>query len=210
MLSGIDCAGKTTQLARLKAHLEQRGEHPVVLWFRPGYSAELDAARSLVRRLRPGALPTVANPEARSRTFSKPSVRRTWVAMALLDTWLQCGIKVRVAMARGRTVICDRYLADAALDLELRFPETMPAVRPALRLLEAACPRPEVAVLLMLDHAEMLRRMKLKNEPFPDEPAVRDQRFGAYGAIARQGRYHAVDANQSIDAVHRDIVKLLT
>ncbi len=41
--------------------------------------------------------------------------------MALVDTLGQYAVALRHALRRGETVLCDRYLADALLDLELRF-----------------------------------------------------------------------------------------
>ena len=78
-LSGVDCAGKTTQLDALEAALTERGHRVKRLWFRPGYSPLLDTLRTGVRKLRPSALPSNKNPEARKQAFAKPGVSRTWV-----------------------------------------------------------------------------------------------------------------------------------
>jgi thymidylate kinase len=205
--SGVDCAGKTTQIELLVRALERRSERPRVLWFRPGYSRELDALRALIRRLRPGALPTVAQPEQRQQAFARPAVQKTWLAMAGADIVLQLALKVRALVLTGHSVVCDRYLPDALLDLELRFPELVARHRRALEAAVQVCPVPDRWFLLNLPKDEMLRRMELKREPFPDAPEVRDARFAAYQTMTRRSDVIVVDAAQSIDSVHRAVIE---
>lgn len=206
-VSGVDCAGKSTQIERLADALRSRGEEPVVVWFRPGYSRDLDRIRALVRRVRPSTLPTASRDDrARAQAFARPSVQRAWIAMALLDTLVQYAARVRGLIAAGRTVICDRYLADARLDLELRFPERRPDFAPFLTPTGWLCPRPDVQLLLLLPYEEMLRRSHAKQEPFPDSPEVRDRRFDAYVELGRSGSFVNVDSARPIAEVHDEIM----
>lgn len=203
-LSGIDCAGKSTQLALLDSALRARG--PVVrFWFRPGYSPELDLARKLVRQLRPGALPTARDSAARERAFARPGVSAAWLRMAEADTLLQLGCKVRYWLARGRSVICDRWVTDALIDLDLRFPARPPSDTAMGRLLARVCPTPDLQVVLTVSHEEMLRRMVAKQEPFPDAPNVRDLRFERYQTLAQRPEVWRLDCEQPPGVVHAAI-----
>lgn len=198
--SGVDGSGKSTQMNLLHASLEARGHRCVTLWFRPGYSREMDALRAAVRRLRPGSLPRSG--EARERAFQASGVRQSWMAMAWIDTWIQYGIKVRARLLAGQTVICDRYLADAMLDLEFRFPEMWQgAWSRAWRGLERVVPRPDVALLLMLPWEEMERRLEAKDEPFPDPVETRGRRYAAYERMAASGCFEVIDASPEIKVV---------
>ncbi len=208
-ISGVDCSGKSTQVQRLKEALATHGRRCSVLWFRPGYSRQLDFARALVRRARPQALPTASDPEARAQAFRKPWLRRAWIAMALGDTLMELAARARLLSLLGHTVICDRYLADAMLDLELRFPEVRLAREALLAGLRLVCPRPVRSFLLSLPREEMLRRMAEKNEPFPDDATTRDARYEAYAALATSGGFEVVDAARSIDDVHADLLSRL-
>lgn len=208
-LSGIDCAGKSTQLALLERALRARGNTRIkVLWFRPGYSPELDALRKLVRQLRPSLLPTSTNPRARERAFNKPAVRNSWLYLALVDTWLHFGVKVPLAMLFSDAVLCDRYLPDASLDLELKFPERAELARRLIALIGRVCPTPDGAILLNLPYEEMLRRMQEKQEPFPDAPDVRERRYKAYQALVGSDLWTALDAASSREVVHQQILHI--
>ena len=205
-ISGIDCAGKSTQIERLADALSARGHRPAHLWYRPGYSPVLDGTRALVRRLRPGMLPSPGDRTAHARAFERPAVRRAWITMAVTDTVAQYGVRLRALRLAGRTVICDRYIDDAMLDLQLRFPEAAGEGSLLERAVRLACPAADHSFLLWLPRQEMLRRMAMKNEPFPDPPERRDERFRAYEVLASSGRFEVVDATRSIDEVHADIV----
>lgn len=203
-ISGADCAGKSTQIARIVAELESTG--PVtVLWYRPGYSQELDALRRLVRRASPGTLPPPGRSARRYQVFRKGWMRRLWLSVAVLDTVVQLAIKLRWKR-RGQTwVVCDRYVGDTVIDLSLRFPDL---VRPDGWLATAlwvVCPKSAHALLLMIPEGEQLRRIELKQEPFPDPEDVRRRRAEMYRELAAGGRVEIIDAAQPVDAVFRDI-----
>lgn len=175
-------------------------------WFRPGYSKELDALRTLVRKVAPRSLPTSDQRLAREAAFARPGVNKIWVGMALMDTFLQYAVKLRLHDLRGRTVICDRYLPDALLDFELRFPKLQVPSWKASGMLQASCPKPDVSILLMLSETEMQRRAALKAEPFPDTPEVRQQRYRRYVDLAKSGDFIVINAEDTIPHVHEQIM----
>lgn len=206
-LSGVDCAGKTTQLERLVDHLERTGRRPRSIWYRPGYSDELNALRAGVRKLRPGAMPHVkADPGAHREAFASPRVRVTWLAIALMDSAMHYALKLRALLLAGHTVVCDRFIDDALMDLAFKFPELEPASRAALNAIRRISPTPDPAFLLTLPHETMLERMVQKAEPFPDPPTIRDRRFAWYNELALSGQYQVLDATRSRDDIHADIV----
>lgn len=208
-VSGVDCAGKSTQIAMLEAHLRAHGAHPDVRWHRPGYSRGLDLARSALRRLRPGAIPAPGPSAARERAFSSPRLQRAWTAMALTDTLIHYALEVRALSLSGRVVICDRYVDDGLLDLRLRFPDLHTERWLATRALLRATPRPHLSILMMLDRARVHERIAAKAEPFPDPPEIRERRHAAYDALAASGRFTVVDADGTPDAVFAQIRALL-
>lgn len=209
--SGIDCSGKSTQIDLLSGELGTWGWRVKRFWFRPGYSAELDWARKTVRRLRPHSLPTTNQPGARDQAFSKPHVRYAWLALALVDTTVQLASKVRAYSLAGYVVLCDRYVFDALMDLDLRFAEFGAFKGGAATALNLVCPTPTRSFLLHLGRDEMLRRMQIKAEPFPDPPAVRERRFEGYTALAQMPPRSTivVDAGAEAHRVHQEILSWL-
>ncbi len=207
-LSGVDCSGKSTQIDRLLERLEAHGRAAQVRWYRPGYSDELDALRAALRR-KSGVLPPPGQGAAREQAFSRPWVRRVWIAVALLDTVWTYGVKLRCSSWLGRWIICDRYVWDAIVDLHLRFPQHVRLDGKVALTLRALCPRPRVNVLLHLSAEVAQARQERKAEPFPDSRETFLARHGIYDGWSRDGRFHVIDAEASIEEVHEEIVALL-
>lgn len=205
-LSGVDSSGKSTQVELLAAGLRWRGHKVITVWHRPGYSERLDRLRSAIRRIRPGLLPTAANADARSAAFSRPAVRKAWLLASLLDTFYEYAIKARWLLARGNTVVFDRYLEDSMLDLAIKFPEQDTARTTASRWMRSLAPLPDISFLLTLPWETMIRRSEIKQEPFPDPPETRKQRFEAYEEMARTGRFEVIDASGRTEEIHAEIL----
>lgn len=206
-ISGIDYAGKSTQIAILQDQLESLGMSPVVLWYRPGYSPMLNAIRLVVRKLRPSSLPTAAHAVQREAAFARPWVRTLWLGLAIADSFATFAIRVRWLSLKGHTVICDRYVDDAILDLDLRFPTLRVTEWRSIRLLRRAAPRPLVSILLVLQWDEMMRRLSRKTEPFPDTLHIRALRFRRYQEMATHVDAGALDATRPIEEVHQIIMQ---
>lgn len=210
-ISGIDCSGKSTQLECLQSRLAEHGVEATPFWFRPGYSDELDALRASVRKFRPQLLPRAegTQAQARERAFEKPHVRASWLIMAIADICLQYGLKLRAKRMAGKTVLCDRYLFDARLDLELRFPEMRLTIERTFRWVERFMPRPDHAFLLMLPYDEMNARMATKDEPFPDPESTRKARYDRYLVGGANAGMVVLDADRDRDAVADDVWELV-
>jgi len=189
----------------LERRLRDEGLDVRTRWYRPGYSPELDALRRVVRSLRAEALPPPGPSEKRNQVFQSRRVQLGWTTVAFMDAVLQYVLKLRAELLLGRVVIFDRYVFDAALDLELKSP--------ALRLnafdlhawLSAVAPTPALALLLTLPEDEVRRRVEEKNEPFPDPPEVRAKRYGRYEEWKANDAFTVIDASGSIEEVHAEI-----
>jgi dTMP kinase len=207
--SGPDCSGKSTQISLLAAALTARGHRCAVVWHRPGYSKLLNMARAAVRRLRPDALPSQGD-ASRDRAFSRPLLRRSWAAMGLADSCAHSSLRVRGLLVTSQTVICDRYVDDALLDLDLRFPEQALLKSPGAAFLRGLAARPQFSFLLLLPWKEIVLRAERKTEPFPDALDLRRVRYLRYQELAATGRYIVIDAARSAEEVHREILGHVT
>ena len=205
-LSGIDSAGKSTQIANLVKYLQERDEASIVLWSRGGYTDGFSALKTLLRRLRPGLIPPPGQSEQREAALRQGRVRRLWLALALLDLLRVYGLNIRWWRLRGRTVICDRYLWDTLIDFRLNFPTENVEGRWLWRLLVRLASQPAVSFLLMIPVEESLRRSRAKDEPFPEPEEKRRQRYAQYQQLQQEGCWSVViDATQPVDQVWAEI-----
>jgi hypothetical protein len=106
--SGLDAAGKSTQIDQLMHHRRQNGDDPVYVWVRGGYTPLFESLKARLCRLPGRAIPPPGHHPPREQAFRRGWVRRLWLVAALLDLLWLLGVRVRGWRRRGRTVVCDR------------------------------------------------------------------------------------------------------
>jgi len=207
--SGIDGAGKSTQIRLLTGYFRRFGHKPVYIWARGGYTPLFQRFKCFVRKLPFRAIPPAGQNQERARAFRKAVVRRLWLFLALLDMLLLYAVRVRWLLYRGCTVICDRYLWDTLLDFRVNFPQEQVEHWWTWRLLRRIAPRPDLAFLLLVPVEESLRRSDLKGEPFRDSPEVLGRKVADYQAMADELEWHVIDCRKSIGEVAGEILHII-
>jgi thymidylate kinase len=192
-LSGVDCAGKSTQRDLLLGHLCALGHEPRTLWTRAGYTPGLETLKRALGFLRgrgkaprqgisdrPGRYPR------RAANLGHPLRRRLWLTAALLDLLWTYGLRIRSWRARGRVVLCDRYLLDCLVDLRVNFPDDRVEERWLCRLLRRVSVRPDAAFCLLVPPGETLARARAKARFHWETPEDLEARWRAYEALAQE------------------------
>ncbi len=176
-LSGMDGAGKSVTAIELAARLERAGHRPFIVWNRLAADTDLldliaaPARLLLGRRGRTGER-IVGQGDARHRG----TVEWAWVLIVALLAARACRRAGR-PRRRGVAVICDRWLVDALVDLEVRYGRHGAAEW----LLRRATPRADLAVLLEIDPATAASR-KPGDQPRP----VLDAMARRYASVAAE------------------------
>ena len=196
-LSGMDGSGKSTAALELVARLEEQGRPAMVSWSRLAAENELlDLIAKPVRRIlrRKGS---TAAPEATAgfgtdtrgdvaaasdgpgdapaRSGGGP-VESVWVAIVAAMNARTARRTARLARD-GVIVVCDRWLTDALVDLELRYGHH----RAAAWILRRATPRADLAALLEIDAATSVAR-----KPGDHAPAVLERMAALYADAAAE------------------------
>lgn len=213
--SGVDCAGKSTQIELLRQYFISQGKTVTVFWYRPGYSDEMQKIKDCIRT----GLKWVRNarkaktsehkreentntPQAQTHTIPAP----LWLVTALCDTTAQWALKLRWLSQKYDVVICDRYVEDARLDLQMKYPQYF-WPESVLKHIAKAFPKPDCSILLWLPFDEMNRRVNEKNEPFPDDERTRQMRYRAYEFAVDEGAYTVIDTSGLREETHAKIVE---
>jgi len=203
--SGLDGAGKSTQVEQVLSSIRQHGRVPVYLWTRGGYTPTFERAKMAARRLLRRALPAPGSGVRRERFFGNPAWRRLWLAFSLLDLLWVYGVKVRWWLAQRRMVVCDRYLWDTFVDFRVNLPAEDVGRWWLWRALVAAAPTPDEAFLLTVPVEESVARSHRKDEPFRAEPEALARRLALYEALAAEGRWHVLDGMRPLNDLQQDI-----
>ena len=195
-LSGMDGSGKSTAALELVARVEERGRPAVISWSRLAAESELlDLIAAPVRRVLRRSRPTASSEATaglegltRGDASAAPSgtssaaepigrggaVESVWVAIVAAVNARSSRRSARLARD-GVVVVCDRWLVDALVDLELRYGHH----RAASWILRRATPRADLAVLLEIDAATSIAR-----KPGDHAPPVLERMAGLYADAA--------------------------
>jgi len=148
--SGIDGAGKSTQIANLGAQLQRAGVRVTLITFWD------DVAR--LKRIREGAGHTLFKGEKGVGSPEKPVNRRdknvrSWpMSLVRLGLYFVDALSLRATVRKvlrsgADFVICDRYIYDELANLNLANPASRAYVRMIMKLV----PRPNVSYFLDAD-----------------------------------------------------------
>ncbi|MEA2480736.1 MAG: hypothetical protein QOJ07_2658, partial [Thermoleophilaceae bacterium] len=165
-LSGMDGSGKSTAALELVARLEEQGRPALVAWSRLAADNELmdliaGPVRKLLRRrgstadpLAAGA-PDAAGGDAPSQAGAGDRGPVEWVWVLIVAALGARALRRAARPARaGWTVVCDRWLTDALVDLDVRYGRHGAAEW----LLRRAEPPADLALLLEIDAATSVAR----------------------------------------------------
>ena len=206
-LSGIDGAGKSTQLKLIKADLECRGDLVIYLWTRGGNTPGAVAVKGLLRKLAGKKLPSSGHSNQRDDMLRKGWIQRLWLTLAILDLVRIYGINVRWWLFLGKSVVCDRYLWDSLIDFKIMFPDIQIEKWFLWKFLVWCTPVPIRSVLLMIPLEVSEARCLQKYEPFPDTPERRTRRYHLYEIASKFKYWDVIDSTRPVDIVFSDIVK---
>lgn len=209
--SGMDGAGKTTQINKLVSKLENQKKDVSYIWARGGYTPGFELLKKIVRKIFGKSVPKVGDSLARKKIISRPFVSWIWLNIAMFDMLILYGLIVRVKLLFGNTVICDRYIDDTALDFKLNFPHMKCENMFVWKFLNFVAPRPDKSFLLLIPVEESMQRSIHKNEPFPDSKEILESRLNSYNDnnLFSQDKYFVVDGTKNIDEVESIIDKAI-
>jgi dTMP kinase len=196
VVDGVDGAGKSTQIERLRAALEARG-HVVHVTCEPsGWPVGQLIRRYLRGELRDGV----------------PG----WSSMALLfaaDRMQHVEHEIEPHLAQGEIVLCDRYDASSIAYQSAIAPEgaDRDALMRWIAVVNDPARRPDLVLLLDLDpHVAAARRSKRGGEAELYERVELQKRIRAQYAKLDELRPRdaivRIDASRSIDHVHEDML----
>jgi dTMP kinase len=192
-LEGTEGAGKTTQVRRLADWLRAQGREPLVT-------------------REPGGTP-VAEEVRRILLESESVSARTELLLMLAARSALVAEVIRPALEAGRVVVTDRFhlstLAYQGYGRQLSLPEVE-----AMNRFATAGLMPDLTILLDVDPAVGVARKRGGRDPDRIEragDAFHQRVAGAYRLLAeRDDRVERIDAARPPDAVHADIVELVS
>lgn len=204
--SGLDCAGKSTQINLLKEYYEKKGFHVDVIWSRGGYTPGITWLKGLVRRGGNKSPEEQTEEERLAKVNSKPQGGSLLLWLSIVDLIAYWGIFFRQRDKKNRMIFCDRYFWDTYIDFSLKYPQIKFEKWLAWKVLQKCYRKPDCSFVLTITPEESMRRSNLKFEPFPEPEEKRALRLDKYMREIKNGRWmYVVDCMRPIEEISKEL-----
>ena len=209
--SGMDGAGKTTQINKLMSKLGNQKKDVIYIWARGGYTPGFELLKKTIRKVFGKSIPKAGNSKVRTKIISRPFVSWVWLNIAIIDMAILYGVIVRLKLLFGDFVICDRYIDDTVLDFKLNFPDINFEKMFLWNLLKFVAPRPKKSFLCLIPVDVSMQRSLQKNEPFPDSKETLLRRLNSYHdeILFSREKYFVIDGTKNIHEVESMILQVI-
>ncbi len=206
--SGLDCAGKTTQIELLSTYYQERGFRVVKKWSRIGYTPVLEHLKNFFR--------TKKDIEESSKPREiglneKTRGGKLLLYLSIIDITFYYGLYFRLISSKKDTIlICDRYLWDSYIDLLLKYRDIAFHNTLFWKSLVLFATKPNCSFVLTITPEESMRRSELKVEPFPESKERREMRLLLYQEMINQGKWqYEIDCMRPVEAIQEELRRII-
>jgi thymidylate kinase len=211
-ISGLDGAGKSTQVRALEQTLTAAGVSAVVCWAPLGHSQMVRVVRRAAKRVLggsgsgPRATPDAppartwdANPATRQLRERSSAATQLWATYVAAMTAAGYRLTALRHAARGRVLIFDRHALDTTAQLEYFYGrgDALPVQAAIIRTLT-----PRAAWACFLD---VPPGVALERKPLQYDSSELERMVTCYRRQARATRIPVMDGTEPIDVLHEQI-----
>ena len=206
--SGIDSAGKTTQIEMLLRYCDENNIRAKRLWGKARGTPGVEFLKSLVRRDR--KMSKEEKQEYRAEFFQNMKKKRFLLIMSLLDLLWYFGIYYRIESLFHKVTILDRYVWDTYIEVSPEFPGIPFENWLLWKMVVWLSPKPRHSFLFVIPAEESLRRDIQKNDLTVDALELKQAKIDLYMQLKDEEKWtHVMDGMKSREELHQSVLKLL-
>lgn len=206
--SGIDSAGKTTQIEMLLAYCKENHIRAKRLWGKARGTPGVVFLKSLVRRDR--KMSQAEKLEYRADFFQSTKKKRFLLVASLLDLLWYFGIYYRIENLFHKITILDRYMWDTFIEVKTEFTGIEFENWLLWKLVVAVSPNPKHSFLFVIPAEESLRRDIQKGDLTVDNMELKKEKIALYMQLKDEGKWkYIMDGMKSREELHESVRALL-
>jgi dTMP kinase len=211
VFSGLDGAGKSTQIGKLTDFYAGRSQKTYEFWSRGGYTPGFQLIKDCLKKLFKNRLPESGKSKERDSSFDNAAIRKAWLIFAIIDLIFYYSVYLRIKLWCGYNIICDRFILDTKIDFAIAYPNDKFENWLLWKILLLCSIKPNTHFLLLISVEESMKRSLLKFEPFPDSSEALEQRLSYYETYANgTSEIHTIWCTKSADEVFNIISKTVS
>ena len=206
--SGIDSAGKTTQIEMLLSYGRENNISMKRLWGKARGTPGVVFLKSLVRRDR--KMSQKEKMEYRADFFQNTKKKKFLLIMSLLDLLWFFGIYYRIQNLLHRVIVLDRYIWDTYIEVKTEFRGIEFEKWILWKLVVAVSPKPKTSFLFVIPAEESIRRDIQKQDLTVDSLELKKEKISLYMRLAEEGKWQNImDGTKTIEELHKEVISIL-
>jgi len=208
--SGIDSAGKTTQIDKLTAYLDICKEKYVKKWSKARGTPGVEFLKNLVRKDNPSLQSDDEKVAARKEVYKSVRKQKLLFIASLLDLCWYWGIYYRWLNFTHRYLICDRYLWDTYVELKHDFYSIDIDQSFLWKVVKLLAPVPKVSFVFIIPPELSLERDLQKGTDGTEDIERKKSKINVYLQLVKLKKWtHVMDGTKSREDLHQEVLNII-
>ena len=207
--SGIDSAGKTTQIELLCQYCDKKKIKYKKVWSKARGTPGVLWLKELVRKDK--KMDPKEKAEYRAEVFRNSWKRNLLFIASMLDLCWYWGIYYRLLNLTNKLVICDRYLWDSYVEITEKDFCAVNVDRSLLwNIVRFVAPKPQKSFVFIIPPEESLRRDQNKNAAGIESVEVKRKKIERYMKCVQNNCWtNVMDGKRSVNELHEDVLNVI-
>ena len=206
--SGIDSAGKTTQIEKLTVYLKSHGVTYIKKWSKARGTPGVEFLKNLVRKEKP--IEDSEKQAVRREIYKSPRKQKLLYIASLLDLCWYWGVYFRWLGWTRKYLICDRYLWDTYVEIKHDFYSIDVDNSFLWKVLKLVAPKPKVSFVFVIPAELSLARDMLKGTDGTENLERKKSKIGLYMSLVQQDCWTDVmDGTKSRERLHEEVLQII-
>lgn len=207
--SGIDSAGKTTQIDLFSNYLREHKISYKKVWSKARGTPGVLLLKHIVRSDK--KMDSAGKIEYRNEIFNNLKKKKLLYIASMLDLCWYWGIHYRVLNVFYKYLICDRYLWDTYIEINHDFVGIDIDHSLLWKIVKCVAPKPRHSFVLIIPPEISLMRDKLKNASGIEGILCKTKKIEFYKKCIDEGRWsNVMDGQKSIEELHTLVLKAVS
>lgn len=206
--SGIDSAGKTTQIEKLTNHLGEQNIRFIKKWSKARGTPGVEFLKNLVRK--ETLSDEVAKIAARREVYKSPMKQKLLYIASLFDLCWYWGIYFRLLGLTHRYLICDRYIWDTYVEMIHDFYSIDIEHSILWKIVKFITPKPKYSFVFIIPAELSLERDIQKGTNGTEDIDRKKSKINIYMSLVEQGKWsNVMDGTMSRDELHYQVLNII-
>lgn len=206
--SGIDGAGKTTQINNLVEYCSANNIQCLKKWSKARGTPGVEFIKSLVRRDK--KMNQTEKLQHRDKVFRTGWKRKALLTASLIDLCFYWGIYFRWLKRKYDVLILDRYIWDTYVEVTTEFGKSSLQHSLLWKIVKTVALKPNYSLLLVIPPEESLKRDLQKGEITTDKLIIKKEKVNLYMQLIEQKRWDTIiDATHTVEDTFDEILSAI-